>query len=139
MKTWEYLKARTIIEQEQITLLAYDPDQSRPLFIFRIKEKITVIYNHKGWICDYVENGFYYDAKVLQAKQNGKEAPEPWTCAYNRGKVCIHVIAAQLLIVKMGLCQEWMSGKDFSFVELTRSYSEPTHPLNHNGEQNGTK
>jgi len=100
MNRLERLKARTLSRYVQI-----ETSRSEPLlFLFKIikdGQEIRVSLNHKGWICDAIENLERYERKCLVAARRGKEKPIKWNHVLNKGKECEHILACKIFLKKM--------------------------------------
>lgn len=108
-------KAKELVENASFSIpfLAWDSTLHKHLIMEISSEDllvdVTVTYGFKGWSCDAVS-----------------QSRKDWGCVFNPGKVCSHIIAAQLYLRKQRIKREWMQGVDW-FYYLSPLYSEFDH------------
>lgn len=105
-------KAKELLKSASFStpLLAWDSTLHKHLIMDITSDDLvvdaTVTYGFKGWSCDAVS-----------------KSEKDWGCVFNKGKMCSHIIAAQLYLRKQGIKRDWMQGKDW-FYYFCPLYSE---------------
>lgn len=84
-------KAKELIKK--IKVIYANPQ--KPLLIFEIPGKGTVIKNKKGWICDVQESNESYVKKVERHIKQKKPIPTRWSCSFRDDQECYHVLACK--------------------------------------------
>ena len=92
--SYNYLKAKSL--KNKIKIVSIKLGQ----VLFEL-EDARVIFNHKGWMCDYIEDNDSYNKRLYKAKKRGLKITR-WSCSFN-DKDCFHITACKMLLKKIGI------------------------------------
>lgn len=102
---WQLKQAQGLLKLKKVKPARINP--SSGIFIFIILDEgqeITVTKNHKGWMCDAIQDEHWYQRKAYLANKRGEEPPMRWSCSMMPpGRKCYHIIACELFLEKLGI------------------------------------
>lgn len=94
----KYLEAKSLVNKVKITSI-------KPGQILFEMNNARVLYNRKGWLCDYIEDIETYNKRCHKARKRGLKIPTRWNCSFNEID-CSHIIACKMLLEKIGIKYE---------------------------------